>query len=61
MEDFRATNQKQRDEFIDFWVDYVKTHSDEEWSRQQNMLINSGLKSARLSREEILKSGITKA
>jgi len=61
MEDFRATNQKQRDEFIDFWVDYVKTHSDEEWSRQQNMLINSGLKSARLSREEILKFRMTKA
>ena len=37
-------NQRQREEFIDFWVDYIKTHPDEEWSRQQNLLINSVLK-----------------
>jgi len=53
MEDFKATNQKQRDEFIDFWVNYIKTHPDEEWSRQQNVLINSGLKIAKLSEKEL--------
>ena len=32
--------------FVRFWANYVKTHSNEEWSRQQTMLINSILKSA---------------
>lgn len=46
-------NQQQREQFIDYWVQYMKTHSDQEWSRQQNILINSVLKSAtQLSREE---------
>jgi hypothetical protein len=30
-----------------FWIDYMKTHTGEEWSRQQNILINSVLKTAR--------------
>lgn len=48
-----ASNQRQREEFIDFWVNYMKTHSDKDWSRQQNVLINSVLKSCtQLSREE---------
>lgn len=34
-------NKKDRLWFVDFWANYVKTHSDEEWSRQQNVLINS--------------------
>ena len=42
-------------EFIDYWVEYIKTHSDEEWSRQQNVVINSQLQSAKQwSREEYL-------
>ncbi len=51
--DFETINQKQREEFIDFWVEYIKTHPDEEWSRQQNVLINSALKSANLSKAEL--------
>ncbi len=35
-----------RNGFIDYWVDYMKSHTDEEWSRQQNVLINSVLKTA---------------
>jgi hypothetical protein len=31
----------ERLEFIKFWADYIKTHPDEEWSRQQNIVINS--------------------
>ncbi len=27
--------------FVDYWVDYIKTHKDEEWSKQQNIVINS--------------------
>ncbi|MBI2151918.1 hypothetical protein HYU21_04290 [Candidatus Woesearchaeota archaeon] len=33
--------------FIDYWVDYMKTHTDAEWSRQQNVLINSVLKTVK--------------
>ena len=47
------SNQKQREEFIDCWVSYMKSHSDQEWSQQQNVLINSQLKTAhQWSREE---------
>jgi hypothetical protein len=34
-------NFKERLEFIKYWVNYIKTHTDEEWSEQQNMLIDS--------------------
>lgn len=41
IEEFREQNKKDRLWFVDFWANYVKTHPDEEWSRQQNVLINS--------------------
>jgi hypothetical protein len=31
----------ERLDFIDFWVNYIKTHSDKEWSKQQNLIIDS--------------------
>lgn len=34
-------NFKERLDFIKLWVNYIKTHKDEDWSEQQNMLINS--------------------
>jgi len=34
-------NFEERLKFISFWVDYIKTHKDEEWSEQQNIIINS--------------------
>ncbi|MEK6917700.1 MAG: hypothetical protein AABW51_02020 [Nanoarchaeota archaeon] len=34
-------NFKERLEFIKFWANYVKTHNDEDWSEQQNIIINS--------------------
>lgn len=34
-------NFKERLNFIKFWADYIKTHSDEDWSSQQNMLIDN--------------------
>lgn len=50
------SNKKQREWFIDYWVKYMKSHSDREWSRQQNILINSVLKTARqLPREKYLE------
>ena len=36
-----STNIQERLEFVQFWAEYVKTHSDEEWSAQQNVLIDS--------------------
>lgn len=41
MERFKEQNAKERLKFIDFWVNYIKTHPDKEWSAQQNMLIDS--------------------
>lgn len=45
-----------RNGFIDYWVRYMKTHTDQEWSSQQNMMINSVLKTCHQpSREEYMK------
>ncbi|MCX6747178.1 MAG: hypothetical protein NTU63_03540 [Candidatus Pacearchaeota archaeon] len=38
---FKKKNAEERLKFIDYWADYVKTHSDKEWSRQQDTVINS--------------------
>jgi len=38
------TNREDRINFVKFWADYVRTHSDEDWSKQQNMLIDSIIK-----------------
>jgi len=46
---------KQRMKFVEFWAEYVSTHSDVEWSRQQNVLINSCIKTASMSKEQFLK------
>ena len=35
------TNQEDRLNFIKFWVEYIKNHDDKDWSKQQNMLIDS--------------------
>jgi len=56
MEDYKEQDKKQRDDFVKFWANYVKTHSDKDWSKQQNILINSVLKSAtQLPREKYLE------
>jgi hypothetical protein len=39
-------NVQDRRVFIKRWAEYVRTHDDEEWSRQQNKLIDSQLQSA---------------
>ncbi|MGE0793658.1 MAG: hypothetical protein AB7V77_05770 [Candidatus Woesearchaeota archaeon] len=28
-------------EFVKFWARFVSTHNDKEWSKQQNVLLNS--------------------
>jgi len=37
----KLKNLRERLDFVRFWAEYVKSHKDEEWSKQQNMLINS--------------------
>jgi hypothetical protein len=32
--------------FVRFWADYMMSHTNKEWSEQQNFLINSVMKSA---------------
>jgi len=39
-------NADERQAFIRRWAEYVRTHDDEEWSRQQNKLIDSQLQTA---------------
>lgn len=41
MKKFKEENAKERLRFIDFWVNYMKTHSDEEWGEQHRILIDS--------------------
>ncbi len=38
------TNQEDRINFVKFWANYVRTHSDKEWSKQQNIIINSQIR-----------------
>ena len=52
---FLERNQKQRIEFVKFWADYVLTHDDKDWSRQQNVIINSCLKTASMTAEQFLR------
>ena len=52
---FTSKNQKERMRFVDKWAEYVKTHSDKDWSKQQNIVINSSLKSASMTKEQFFK------
>ena len=51
-------NKEERMNFVKYWANYVRTHSDKEWSRQQNILINSlmqNAKNSKLTKEEYLR------
>ena len=54
MNSFLKENQKERFRFVDQWADYVRSHQDKEWSRQQNLIINSCLQTASLTKEQFL-------
>ena len=41
------TNKEERMNFVEYWAEYVRTHPDREWSRQQNILIDGQIKNAR--------------
>lgn len=55
LSEIKKENQKERLEFVDRWAKYVLEHDDMEWSRQQNIIINSCLKSSNMTKEEYLK------
>lgn len=40
----KARNRKERMEFVKTWAEYVRTHSDRDWSRQQKAVVDSQLK-----------------
>lgn len=44
-------NNEDRMKFVEFWAEYVRTHEDKDWSKQQNVLINSQIKSAQKSKD----------
>ena len=51
-------NREERMNFVKYWAEYVRTHTDADWSRQQKKLINSQLQSAKsnkISKEDYLK------
>lgn len=35
------TNKEDRINFVKYWANFVKTHSDKEWSKQQNVVVDS--------------------
>ena len=35
------TNKEERINFVKDWVEFMKSHSDEEWGEEQNNFINS--------------------
>jgi len=41
---FKEQNAKERLEFIEFWARYIRTHSDKEWSKEQDRVINSQIR-----------------
>lgn len=49
-------NQAERMKFVEYWAEYVRTHPDKDWGKQQAILINSQLSNKYpLTREEYLK------
>ena len=40
-------NRESRLLFVEYWAQYMKEHSDQEWGEQQNVLINSQMQSAK--------------
>ena len=41
------SNKEDRMNFVRYWAEYVKTHSDEDWSKQQRIIRDSQIKNAK--------------
>jgi len=60
MEKLIASRNRRQDRlnYVKYWAEYVRTHTDKEWSRQQNILINSimqNAKNSKLTKEQYLR------
>ena len=53
--DFIEENETERKRFVHQWATYIRTHDDKIWSKQQNVIINSALQSANMTREQFFK------
>jgi len=40
LEDAKQRNREERLKFIDWWVEYMKSHADKEWGEGQNNVID---------------------
>jgi len=49
-------NNEDRLNFVRFWAKYIKTHSDEEWSEQQKVIISSLIINSRRFYKELAKT-----
>ena len=54
LNEFKKKNFEDRLNFISFWTDYIKKHSDEEWSKQQATIIDSQIKPSKNHQEKII-------
>ena len=57
-DEFRKLNDEDRMWFVEYWAEYVRTHPDKVWSKQQKVIIDSQIMNARnckLSAKEYLK------
>lgn len=52
---FIDENRKDRIWFVKKWANYVLKNKDKIWSKQQNVIINSNLKSAKMNKKDYLK------
>lgn len=48
-------NREERMKFVELWAEYVRNNPDEDWSRQQKVVVDSQLKGINLKAEEYLK------
>jgi hypothetical protein len=46
---------KERMDFVERWARFVVANPDREWSRQQNVVINSALRSSDISLHDFLR------
>ncbi len=60
LEELKKDVEKNRQErlwFVRHWAEYVKTHPDKDWSKQQNVIINSMFQNSKnypLTKEQYL-------
>jgi len=57
-EEIRRLNDEDRMWYVEYWANYVRTHPDKVWSKQQKIIIDSQIQNARhykLSPKDYLK------